>query len=282
MTRADEFHSIEAFQQLASSIAALSIHHFYDPPPALPKDILRLIPAGIPDFLGDTEAARHLRVFYIQHKVFKVLTRRIFQPFLFTLDCRCGGVDPFLQRLSAAIRAKSERREAAWRQITLRTAYTGAQAKKAIRLVGNKIVVEILNEIKWFTDEDEWSSLAPRVQCVVKAAAELWRYAKLERELVTASMPNTTGLGRGEWDEMNQTSSQVGEEFEHTFVLGVRPRIARDAIHRAYLAPHESLETGPVTFLRGMALYDDSKIILARRREMMEVQARSRHITKTI
>jgi hypothetical protein len=95
-------------------------------------------------------------------------------------------------------------------------------------------------------------------------------------------MPNTTGLGRGEWDEMNQTSSQVGEEFEHTFVLGVRPRIARDAIHRAYLAPHESLETGPVTFLRGMALYDDSKIILARRREMMEVQARSRHITKTI
>jgi len=187
-----------------------------------------------------------------------------------------------LQRLSAAIRAKSERREAAWRQITLRTAYTGAQAKKAIRLVGNKIVVEILNEIKWFTDEDEWSSLAPRVQCVVKAAAELWRYAKLERELVTASMPNTTGLGRGEWDEMNQTSSQVGEEFEHTFVLGVRPRIARDAIHRAYLAPHESLETGPVTFLRGMALYDDSKIILARRREMMEVQARSRHITKTI
>src|ERR1700728_2629417 len=170
MTRADEFHSIEAYQQLASSIAALSIHHFYDPPPALPKDILRLIPSGMPDFLGHTEAARHLRVFYIQHKVFKVLTRRVFQPFLFTLDCRCGGVDPLLQRLSVAIRAKSERREAAWRQITLRTAYTGSQAKKAIRRVGNKIVVEILNEIKWFTDEDEWSSLAPRVQCVVKAA----------------------------------------------------------------------------------------------------------------
>jgi hypothetical protein len=161
----------------------------------------------------------------------------------------------------------------------LRTAYTGAQAKKAIRLVGNKIVVEILNEIKWFTGEDEWSSLALRVQCVVKTAAELWRYAKLERELITASMPNATGSGQGEWDEMNQTSSQ---EFEHTFVLGVRMHVARDAVHRAYLAPHQSSETGPVTFLRGMALYDDSEVILVRRREMMEVQARSRHITKTI
>jgi hypothetical protein len=258
------------------------VDHFYNPPPALPKDILRLIPSGIPDFLGHTEAATQLRVFYIQHKVFKVLTRRVFQPFLFTLDCRCGGVDPFLQRLSVAIRAKSERREAAWRQITLRTAYTGAQAKKAIRVVGYKIVEEILNEIKWFTDEGEWSSLALRVQCVVKAAAELWRYAKLERELVTASMPNAVGLGRDEWDEMSQTSSQAGEEFEHTFVLGVRTHVARDAVHRAYLAPQESSDTRPVTFLRGMALYNDSEVILARRREMVEVQARSRHSTKTV
>ena len=187
-----------------------------------------------------------------------------------------------MQRLSVAIRAKSERREAAWRQITLRTAYTGAQAKKAIRLVGYKIVEEILNEIKWFTDEDEWSSLALRVQCVVKAAAELWRYAKLERELVTASMPNAAGLGRDEWDEMSQTSSQVGEEFEHTFVLGVRTHVARDAVHRAYLAPQESSDTRPVTFLRGMALYNDSEVILARRREIIEVQARSRHSTKTV
>ena len=185
-----------------------------------------------------------------------------------------------MQRLSVAIRVKSERREAVWRQITLRAAYTGPQAKKAIRLVGEKIVEEILDEIKWFTDEDEWSSLDLRVQCVVKAAAELWRYAKLERELVTASMPNVTGLGRDEWDEMNQTSGQVGEEFEHTFLLGVRTHVARDAVHRAYLAPHESSETRPITFLRGMALYNDSEVILARRREMMEAQAQSRHITK--
>jgi hypothetical protein len=187
-----------------------------------------------------------------------------------------------LQRLSAAIRAKSVRREAAWRQITLRTAYTGAQAKKAIRLVGYKIVEEILNEIKWFTDEDKWSSLAVRVQRVVKAAAELWRYAKLERELVTASMPNAAGLGRDEWDGMSQTSSQAGEEFEHTFVLGVRTHVARDAVHRAYLAPQESSDSRPITFLRGMALYNDSEVILARRREIMEVQARSRHNTKTV
>jgi hypothetical protein len=184
-----------------------------------------------------------------------------------------------LQRLSAAIRAKSERREAVWRQITLRTAYTGSQAKKAIHLVGHQIVEEILDEIKWFTDEDEWSLLDLRVQCVVKAAAELWRYAKLERELVTASMPNATGLGRDEWDEVNQTSSQGGGESEHTFVLGIRTHVARDAVHRAYLAPHESSEPRPITFLRGMALYNDSEVILTRRREMMEARARPQHIT---
>jgi hypothetical protein len=109
-----------------------------------------------------------------------VLTKRIFEPFSFTLDCRCGGLNAFLQRVAVGIRSKSERREAAWRQITLRSVFTGAQAKKAIHLVGHKTVEEILGEIKWFTEEDEWSSLTFRVQFVVKAAAELWRFAKLE------------------------------------------------------------------------------------------------------
>src|SRR5437762_1208661 len=179
----------------------------------------------MPDFMGQTDAARQLRVYYIQHKVFHVLTRRIFQPFLFTLSCRCGGVDAFLKRLAAGIRSKSERREAVWRQITLRTAYTGPHARRATNLVGHKIVEEILSEIKWFTDEDEWLSLTFSVQFVVKAAAELWRFAKLERELVTASMPNDAGSEGDEWHEIDRKSSQVGEDFERTLVLGITPHV---------------------------------------------------------
>lgn len=269
-TRADRFHSIEAFHQLASSIAALSFEHFFNSPPALPKDILRLIPPEIPDFRGQTEAARKLRAFYIQHKVFQVLTQRIFKPFLFTLNCRCGGIDTFLQRLSVGIRSKSERREIAWRQITLKTAYAGAQAKKATRLVGHRIVEEILSEIKWFTDKDDWPSLTFRVQLVVKAAAELWRYAKLERGLVTVSMPSAAGVGRGEWDEMDRRSSEEGDNFERTLLLGITPHVVRNAFHEDFLLPQEKSENGPVTFLQGLALYTDTELIVTRHREIME------------
>jgi hypothetical protein len=155
----------------------------------------------------------------------------------------------------------------------LRSVFTGAQAKKAIHLVGHKTVEEILGEIKWFTEEDEWSSLTFRVQFVVKAAAELWRFAKLERALVTVSMPSAAGLVPDEWHEMDWRSGQAGDKKERTLVLGVRPHVARDALHKEYLVPHERSETGPLTFLQGLALYNDSEVIVTRRREIMEVQA---------
>ena len=183
----------------------------------------------MPDFTQQTEAARQLRAFYIQHKVFKVLTMRVFQPFLFTLDCRCGGADVLLQSLSIGIRSKSERRESVWRQITLRTAYGGSQAKKAINLVGHKTVEEIFGEVKWFTDEDEWPSLISSIQFVVKTAAQLWRCAKLEREHVTVSMSGEDGQ-----HEINRRSSQAGAQIERIVVLGVTPHVARDAVHKEY------------------------------------------------
>lgn len=208
-----------------------------------------------------------------------MLARRIFQPFLFTLGCRCGGVDAFLQRLSLGIRSKSERREAAWRQITLRTAYTGAQAKNAIRLVAHKTVEEILREIKWFTDEDEWSSLAFSVRFVVKTAAELWRLAKLERELVTISMPDDAGLAQDGQYDLDRTASHVREETERTLVLAVTPHVAREAVHKDYL-PQATSENGPMTFLQGFALYNDSEVILTRYREIMELRAQSQQSPK--
>lgn len=179
-----------------------------------------------------------------------------------------------MQRLSLGIRSKSERRGAAWRQITLRTAYTGAQAKKATHLVAHKTVEEIFREIKWFTDEDEWSSLAFRVRFVVKAAAELWRFAKLEREHVTVSMPGDARLAQDGHHEIDRKSSDMREEIERTLVLAVTPHVARDAVHKDYLPPGTS-ESGPMPFLQGFALYNDSEVIVTRYREIMELRAQS-------
>lgn len=159
--------------------------------------------------------------------------------------------------------------------MTLRTAYTGAQAKKATHLVAHKTVEEIFREIKWFTDKDEWSSLALRVRFVVKAAAELWRFAKLEREHVTVSMPGDVSLARDGHYHRDRKSSDMREEIEHTLVLAVTPHVARDAVHKDYLPPGAS-ESGPMTFLQGFALYNDSEVIVTRYREIMELRAQLR------
>ena len=188
----------------------------------------------------------------------------------------------FLQGLSIGIRSKSERREAAWRQITLRAAYTGAQAKRATNLVRHKIAEEILGEIKWFTDEAEWSSLAFSVHFVVKAAVELGRYAKLERELVTASMPGASMSKEDQWHEINRRSSRAGGQSEGIVVLGIIPYVARDAVHKAHLHSHERFETGSFTFLHGLALYNDSEVIVTRRQEIMDAQELWQHIVHAV
>lgn len=176
-----------------------------------------------------------------------------------------------------AIRSKSERREAAWRQITLRTAYTDAHAKKAIHLVGHKAVAEILREIKWFTDQEEWPSLALRVRFVVKTAAELWRFARLERELVTVSMPGDVDVDvvKDTGHEMDLVSTLAGGKIERTLVLGVTPHISRDAVHEACPQQDRS-DNGPLVFLHGFALHNDSELIVTRYREIMELRAKSR------
>ena len=149
----------------------------------------------------------------------------------------------------------------------LRTAYGGSQAKKAINLVGHKTVEEIFSEVKWFTDEDEWSSLTSSIQFVVKTAAQLWRYAKLEREHVTVSM-----LGEDEQHKINRRSSQAGAQVERIVVLGVTPYVARDATHKEYQLSEERPEAGPLTFLQGLALYNDSEVVVTRRWEVMAEQ----------
>lgn len=134
------------FEQLSRLVVDLSKEHFSYLPIDPPKDILAKIPPELPSFFDNTTASRELRSAYIQHVVSKTLVFRIFQPFLFTLGRRFDKADTLFQMLSMDIRRKSVRREAFWRQQTLKAAYTTSDAKQSINVVAAVIVDEIIHQ----------------------------------------------------------------------------------------------------------------------------------------
>jgi hypothetical protein len=88
-------------------------------------------------------------------------------------------------------------------------------------------------------------------------------------------MPNDAGSEGDEWHEIDRKSSQVGEDFERTFVLGITPHVARDAVHNEYLLHQAASNTMPLTFLPGQALYSDAQVIVTRQRELREARMHS-------
>ena len=230
-----------------------------------------LIPSEVPQFTDGTSSAQRLRSLYVQHKVYEVLNSRIFQPFLFTLGRRYGGVDTFLQTLASSVRQKSRRREAAWRQVTLRAAYTVSNAKQSINLVAGVIVDEILDEIRHFTAEAEWPLLIVSIRRIVKAAAEVWRYARIERELVRASFLDIAVVDDHEWHDATPSTTppaQKDKTIHRQPILRVEPHVVRDAAHEEFLAEADRPGNSACTYLQGLALYQDSSVILERRQEL--------------
>ena len=220
-------------------------------------------------------AATELRACYVQHLISSILLVRIFQPFLFTLGRRYGGVDTFLQSLSTDIRLKSERREAAWRQTTLRAAYTVSKAKEAINVVAAVIVDEIIDEIKYFARSSHWTAITAGVQRIVKSAAEVWRFARVERELITPFMPATGSFDAPQCDWPEPIFQDFAdEELEpdaikrRNPILCLLPHIVREPVHEGFLVDAVKLADGPCIYLQGKALYADTPIVLARRREL--------------
>lgn len=237
-----------------------------------------LIPPEIPSFMDDSFAASKIRSCYMQYTISSILLFRIFQPFLFTLGRRYGGVNTFLQSLSNHISRKSERREACWRQTTLRAAYTVSQAKEAINVVASVIVDEIIDEVKQFAHHSQWPALTIGIQRIVKTAAEVWRFARVERELVKAFMPEIGSFNHVpmyDWPE-----PEFGGDFEQQIVqkrdpssprqaiLYLLPHVIREAIHKDFVEEKDSTTNGVCIYLQGRALYADSAIVLARRREL--------------
>jgi hypothetical protein len=264
-------YSLEAFGHLSRLIVDLSKEHFAYLPIDPPKDILEKIPHEIPSFLDNTPASRELRSAYIQHVISKTLTYRIFQPFLFTLGRRYDKADTFFQVLSMDIRRKSVRREAFWRQQTLKAAYTTSDAKQSINVVAAVIVDEIIDHVRHFADPKHLDALLNGIRRIVKLAAETWRHARVERELVLATMPapESEGASNDEWEEYTcGRSVETGEEkgpARHV-VLRLFPRVYREAAHEDFADDKEKVDA--CVYSPGTVLYSDSPSILARREEL--------------
>lgn len=258
----------------------LSKEYFTYLPIEPPADILAKIPPGIPQFLDNTPASRELRSAYVQHVVSKTLTYRVFQPFLFTLGRRYDKADTFFQMLSIDIRRKSVRREAFWRQQTLKAAYTTSDAKQAINVVAAVIVDEIVDHIRHFTDPNHLDALLTSVRKIVKLAAETWRLARVERELIIATMPSAEDdqTENTEWEEFRYDSEAPRETISEPSsssrrpLLRMLPKVYREAVHEDFVT--EDLEkANSCTYLPGVILYTDSLSVTARRAELLKKSA---------
>lgn len=274
--------SLDCFSDLSRLVVELSEEYSGNLPIEPKADILAKIPSDLPNFLENTPASREIRFAYIQHIIFRTLTYRIFQPFLFTLGRRYDKADTLFRLLSSDIRRKSVRREAFWRQQTLRAAYSSPDAKKSINVVAQVIVEEIVDHIRHFTDPDKFDQLVQGVRSVVKLAAETWRLARVERELVIANMPAGDGEvltdeGWKEYHGSNDASQTPPPESSDSpapkrrALLRVCPRIHREAVHEDFAM--EDADRSNCVYLPGVVLYADSPAVVARRMEIAKKRA---------
>lgn len=226
-----------------------------------------------------------MRAAYVAHTVAKLITYRVFGPFLFSLGSRYDKADSLFSSMSNHIRAKSTRKEAIWRQQTLLAAFTSTGAKQRINTAAGTVVEEIVNAIKHFADPKEEEGIKISVKRIVKLAAETWRFARLEREMITAVMPAPEDqehlfTGPEYWPIYNPEGNKpegtligslVGatpQPGEHPqLLLRLFPVIYREAKHENFHREGEERDRGCV-FHHGLALYDDAGAVVARMEEL--------------
>lgn len=184
--------------------------------------------------------------------------------------------------MSNHIRDKSTRKESIWRQQTLLAAFTSSGAKQRINTAAGTVVEEIVNAIKHFADPKEEEGIKIAVKRIVKLAAETWRFARLEREMISATMPAIDDndhdfAGPDFWPshrpEGTPIGSLVGTEMPHDeqpkLLLRLFPVIYREPKHENFRdeSENESPDEGSV-YHHGLALYDDAEPVVARREEL--------------
>lgn len=270
--------SNDAFHHLYKQISDLTLEHFRESVDSVPAEVAKAIPPTIPPFFSNTESSIQLRAAYVEHMIAKIICRRIFQPFLFTISLRHGSPDLLFQSMSDHLRKKSTRREALWRQRTLHAAYTVSSAKQSINKIAAIIVDEVVDAIRYFTNQTRWEQVTVAVRRIVKTAAETWRYARLEVAMITASM---TTDDRPEFQRLSNPVgpiSALGEALDQQrqLLLSLFPIIEREAIHEDIRDDSERYDRGYIYFA-GRMLYSDDPIITRRLEEIQRTEEQLRN-----
>jgi len=228
-----------------------------------------------------TPKNRQLRAAYVAHTVSKLVTYRVFGPFLFSLGRRYDKADSLFATMSSQIRDKSTRKEAIWRQQTLLSAFTSSGAKQRINTAAGTVVEEIVNAIKNFADPKEEDSIKIAVKRIIKLAAETWRFARLEREMITATMPTVQDeehqfTGPDFWQahrpEGTPIASLVGSappsDERPRLLLRLFPVIHREPKHENFRESDDEMPDEGCIYHHGLALYDDAEPVILRAEEL--------------
>lgn len=261
--------SDDAFHHLYKQISDLTSDHFKDAVDEPPEEVFKSIPPTIPPFFSDTDSSIKLRAAYVEHLISTIISRRVFQPFLFTISLRHGNPDLLFQSMSDHLRKKSTRREALWRQRTLHAAYTISSAKQSINKIAAYIVDEVVDAIKYFTNHHRWEQVTVAVRRIIKTAAETWRYARLEVAMITAS---ATADDRPDFQRASNLIEPIANgpnvpDQQRQLLLSLFPIIEREAIHEDIREERHPGGQGYIYF-PGRMLYSDDPIIVKRLEEI--------------
>jgi hypothetical protein len=174
--------------------------------------------------------------------------------------------------MSRKLRYKSIRKECVWRQHTLHAAYSVSSAKQSINKVATVIIDEIVNQIKHFADPKHLEKIITAVRRIVKIAAETWRYARLERELITARLPAAEDNDEsiGDWFETDQPKFEGARSKEgepRKVLLRFLPVICREPTHEE-LRDDSKVDDKGCLYSHGVALFSNSPAVVARVEEL--------------
>jgi len=217
---------------------------------ALPSHVV--MPPQLPNFSSDSAASIALRSSYVKHIISHILLERIFQPFLFTTQ-RDTATNRIFEEISQQLKSKSPKSESVWRQQSLYAAYTTPSAKQSVNRVAAGAVEEIMEQVQHLTPGQEKDSVQAAVRKIVKIAAETWRYARLEKEGIRASM-----------------ASECFQTEPHELLLSVMPKIWREPVEESAAGSDSGEKT--TVYLQGIALYSNSDIIQSRIAELQPPQ----------
>lgn len=178
--------------------------------------------------------------------------------------------------MSNDLRNKSTRKEAVWRQHTLYAAYTAPTAKKMTNSAAGAVVEEIARQIRPFADAEKLELVYAGVRRIVKTAAETWRYARLEREMITARMPPSgdTNYKGDEWhcDEHSNGDEAEAAASPRKTLLRLLPVISREPMHESLRTEKDKTDNGCL-YSPGVTLCSHCPSVKTRLQELQKKSA---------